>query len=725
MNNQKTKEIIKFSIYKNIQNKWFLIFNIISLISAVLILNWGAITNFFKVSDTEKPFEFAVIDSENLIYDELKKIESGENLKITKLEENTYTAENIPDNFAIIEVLPNDEECFRINLISKEGIKLSIYTLISEKMFEIRNILLSDNYGISKEKIELFQKDLSVNRIMLSVDTENSESKEYIKLFSAAVTYILAVFVFSKLASEISAEKQSKSTEYILTTVSEKEYLLAKIFSNVIVLVLQGLLMIVYYYIAAVISQIINIAQTDIELSKSLMLSSVSKEIVIYILMLIIYNVLNLILLCIFQSLIAAKTSSTSEAGNTVSLIILGMMVAYVVTVYFIRPYSKVGLLLYVISCLPVVSAYFVPAMMVIGQANIWQILISLLVLIISIPICFNLSAKPFKNGILDYTKVKKKKVKEEKRQEEFIADKNIKNIGFVVGMGLVIYISLQVIFSLICGMVLPVIFENLLNETDITLILQIVLQVLSLGIATKFVLNYTDRPISKRKLRGRDKTKIVFLALVLIFGLQFLLGLLYPKIGLDYSSVDIFDISYESSVLTKIIAVISIAVIPGIFEELFFRKALIDLTSKYNKKFALIFSAVLFGVVHMNLSQGLFAFAIGIVLGAIYLYTNDIKLTILIHFINNSFGVLEMILPENLANFLTLILFVCLIYGIDLFAKGLIKKESREKILGLFRIKVDLTGAKRYKYIFYDYVFDVAILLVFLMGVMTEKVLR
>lgn len=725
MNNQKTNEIIKFSIYKNIQNKWFLIFNIISLISAIFILNWGTITNFFKDSDTEKPFEFAVLDSGDLIYNELKKLESGENLKITKLDENTYTSDNIPDNFAIIEVLPDDEECFKINLISKEGIKLSIYTPISEKMFEIRNALLSDNYGISKEKIELFQKDLSVNRIMLSVDTENSESKEYIKLFSAAATYILAVFVFSKLASEISAEKHSKSTEYILTTVSEKEYLFAKIFSNVIVLVLQGLLMIVYYYIAAVISQIISIVQTDIELSTSLMLNSVSKEIVVYILMLIIYNILNLVLLCIFQALIAAKTSSTSEAGNTVSLIIFGMMIAYVATIYFIKPYSKVSLILYVISCLPIVSAYFVPAMMVIGQANIWQILISLLVLIVSIPVCFNFSAKPFKNGILDYTKVKKKKAKEEKRQEEFIEEKSIKNIGFVVGMGIVIYISLQVIFSLICGMVLPVIFENLLTETEITLILQMVLQVLSLGIATRFVLNYTDKPISKRKLKASEKTRIIFFALVLIFGLQFLLGILYPKIGLDYSSVDIFDISYESRILTKIIVVISIAVIPGIFEELFFRKALIDLTSKYNKKFALIFSAVLFGLVHMNLSQGLFAFAIGIVLGAIYIYTNDIKLTMLIHFINNGFGVLEMILYQNFASFLILILLACLIYGIDLFVKGLIKKESREKILGLFKIKIDLINAKKYKYIFYDYVFDVAILLVFLMSVMTEKVLR
>ena len=725
MNSQKTKEIIKFSIYKNIQNKWFLFFNVISLISAILILNWGSVTTLFKSEESEKPFEFAILDSGDLIYDGLKEIESGENIKITRITENIYNAENMPDDFAIIEVLPDEKECFKINLISKEGIELSVYTPVSEKMSEIRNKLFSQKYNISSEDILLFQKDLSVNRIMLSVNASDSETKEYIKFFSAAITYMLAVFVFSKLANEISQEKQSKSTEYILTTVSEKEYLFAKIFSNVIVLVLQGLLMIAYYYIAALISQIINIVQTDIELSTSIMFNNISKDIVIYILMLIIYNVLNLILLCIFQALVAAKTSSSSEAGNTVSLIVFCMMIAYIATIYFISPYNKVSAILYVISCLPLISAYFVPAMMVIGQAKIWQILISLLVLLVSIPISFNLSAKPFKNGILDYTKIKKKKVKELETQEEYIEKKSIKNIGFAVGMGLIIYVGLQIILSLICGMVLPTLFENLLNETELTLILQIILQVISLGISAKFVLSYADKKPEKKELKLGRKVKIILLAVISIFGLQFLLSILYPKIGLDYSSVDMFDISSDSSILTKIISIISVAVIPGIFEELFFRKALIDLTSKYSKKFALIFSAVLFGFVHMNLSQGLFAFIIGIVFGAIYLYTNDIKLTMIIHFINNGFATLEMILPEKFAIGLIFLLIASLVYGIDLFIRALINKESRKKIQDLLAIKVDFKLAKKYLYVFYDYVFDVALLLVMLMSVMTENLLR
>ena len=53
---------------------------------------------------------------------------------------------------------------------------------------------------------------------------------------------------------------------------------------------------------------------------------------------------------------------------------------------------------------------------MIIGQAKTWQIIVSFLLLIISIPVAFNICSKVFKNGVLDYNnkKSKNKKVKKE-----------------------------------------------------------------------------------------------------------------------------------------------------------------------------------------------------------------------------------------------------------------------------------------------------------------------
>ena len=59
---------------------------------------------------------------------------------------------------------------------------------------------------------------------MLGVDAENSDTKELIKLVATMVVYICLIFVLSRIASEIANEKVSKSIEYVLTSVSAKEY---------------------------------------------------------------------------------------------------------------------------------------------------------------------------------------------------------------------------------------------------------------------------------------------------------------------------------------------------------------------------------------------------------------------------------------------------------------------------------------------------------------------
>lgn len=730
MNSSKVKEIIKFSFYTNIQNKWFVIFNVMSLIGAILIMNWGLFSSAFKHSDSSETLDIAMLDNSNLVFEEFEEIfDSSGEYTLTKILENNYTAENIPDNLLIIEIMPDDVEVFKANVISKEGIKAAKFTPIKDSLYEIRNKLFTQKYNVSEENLNILQTELSINRVLLSVNADNSDVKEYIKLFSSALTYMIAVFMFSKLANEIIQEKQSKSIEYVLTTVSEKEYLFAKIFSNVAVLIIQGLFLICYYMIAVLISNLVTGAINDVSVDTSVLLNSVNKEVVYYILMLIVYNVLNLILLCLVQAVSASKTSSSSEAGNTVSLVTFGMLILYILTIYLITPYSKVNLLLYIASCLPVLSAYFVPAMMVIGQANVIQIVISLLLLIISIPLVFNYSAKSFKKGILNYTKLKKKsEVDKEREQENFIIKRKVKNFAFVVGTGIIIYIGVQTIFSLICSIALPSLLGDFFTETDITLIMQIILQVFSLGIASIFVCSYNSKNNDKdlKKIGMKQKTKIVLIAITVIFGLQFLLTwLVYPNIGLDYSSADLFDVSYDSSLISKIILVVALAITPAIFEELFFRKAIIDLSSKFGQKFALIFSALLFGIIHMNLSQGLFAFIIGLIFGMIYLYTNDIKLTMFIHFINNGFAALEMILPEDFALVIAGTLLLCLITGLVLFIKIISNKDNRKKIAKLLKVKVDSDVLCKIKYLFTDYTFDVAIILVALMSILTEKMLR
>lgn len=66
--------------------------------------------------------------------------------------------------------------------------------------------------------------------------------------------------------------------------------------------------------------------------------------------------------------------------------------------------------------------------------------------------------------------------------------------------------------------------------------------------------------------------------------------------------------------------------------EELLFRRAIIDRLRPWGAGFAVCASAFLFALVHGNLYQMLYAFTVGLILGCVYLYTGNVRWTMLLH---------------------------------------------------------------------------------------------
>ena len=75
------------------------------------------------------------------------------------------------------------------------------------------------------------------------------------------------------------------------------------------------------------------------------------------------------------------------------------------------------------------------------------------------------------------------------------------------------------------------------------------------------------------------------------------------------------------------------------VFEELLFRKLIIDRTVQYGEKLAVVLSALMFGFYHGNIYQFCYAFVLGCVFGYIYVKTGNVKYTIILHMMINFLG--------------------------------------------------------------------------------------
>lgn len=97
------------------------------------------------------------------------------------------------------------------------------------------------------------------------------------------------------------------------------------------------------------------------------------------------------------------------------------------------------------------------------------------------------------------------------------------------------------------------------------------------------------------------------------------------------------------------------VGIIGPILEELFFRKLLIDRMRPYGEVPAILISAAFFGMFHMNFSQFLYAFGIGLVLGFLYYRTGNFVITTALHALFNIvMSAIQMLFYAPLMEFLT-----------------------------------------------------------------------
>lgn len=738
MNNRKVKEIVKFSLNKNIQNKWFIILNVFMLITILITTNLSNIKNILESNNINLFNDnicIEIIDKENIALEEFQnEFSEDEKIEVKEVSENNYTKDTINDTVVVIEIAKDEKDVIKSKITSKEGIDGNVYDRILNVLTLVRNKEFSNKYDINKEAVQTLSKDLEIDRIMLGVNADNYNKKEIIKTVSTILIYLVSIFVFSKIANEIAQEKVSKSIEYVLTSVTEKEYLLAKIISVILLVVLQAIYMLIYYIIGNSIDTLINIGTISESTNSINILSivqNIDTEIVLYILTVFVYGILTLILMSIIQAAISSKTINMSEAGNTIALLTTITIFCYFVTLILITPYTNMTMGIYILSCIPLLSNYFIPAIMIIGQATMPQIIISLILLVLSIPVAFKICAPIFKNGVLDYKPNKKSKMikkvltKEEEQELKFKKAK-YKKFSFVVGMSLIVYVSVNIITELIgMSLILPML-KNKFDETQLTLILLLVTSIVSLVLAIVFVNLYklpTDK-IEKKKISLKNKISILFIGIFLMALLQTVLPFLYEAIGIDYTTEEMLSfISSMESPITKILMFITIAGEAAIFEELFFRKTLIDFSKKFGKLFSIVFPALLFGLVHMNSLQFFFAFGIGLIFGAIYVYTGDIKITMLLHFLNNGFSVAVLCFENNddILYKIVLLAIITVAIGIILTLKNIVKTVKKNKI---HLPKINKNEILDCKYIFLDYTFIISIALIALEFAVNENIL-
>jgi hypothetical protein len=102
-------------------------------------------------------------------------------------------------------------------------------------------------------------------------------------------------------------------------------------------------------------------------------------------------------------------------------------------------------------------------------------------------------------------------------------------------------------------------------------------------------------------------------------------------------------------SLVDLLFAMIAVALIPAVVEELFFRATLQKIIIDWSGKpiVSIIITAIIFSAFHFSYFGFLSRMSLGIVIGFVYYYSKNIWLPILLHFINNGIGIIALFLVK------------------------------------------------------------------------------
>ena len=113
--------------------------------------------------------------------------------------------------------------------------------------------------------------------------------------------------------------------------------------------------------------------------------------------------------------------------------------------------------------------------------------------------------------------------------------------------------------------------------------------------------------------------------------------GAILQNFGFSYN---VAQTENPTNIFGIILSFVATAVTPALVEEFAMRGAVMGTLRKYGESFAIITSALIFGLMHGNLVQIPFAFILGLFFGFAVIKSGTIWTAVIIHFLNNLFSI-------------------------------------------------------------------------------------
>ena len=409
--------LTKYSLGKKIKSKWFIVVNIIILLVISALINMDSIIKLFG-GDFNNNEEILVIDNigvidtfKNVYEINNKYLKSEINYSIEEYKEGYDNAiEEIKDTDKILIVIDKDETNYITSkLITNSSMDTITYTIISNTLDSVKREEVLKSYNITNEMYEKIESKVEVERIIL--DSENTDDNMLTNLVVTIITmpfFFLTVYLVQMIGAEINEEKSTKSMEIIISNVSAKTHFISKIISSNVFVLIQGALLLIYCIIGIIIRYFINgsiINSLPVELTtlgSTLSSSGIMDNIKIALPLMLLLLIITLFAYSIVSGVLASVTTNMEDYQQIQTPIVLILLAGFYLS--SLASIFKGSIFIKVASYIPFISSLLAPTMYALGEFSLFDMLISILLMVVTILLLMKYGFRIYKVGILNYS---------------------------------------------------------------------------------------------------------------------------------------------------------------------------------------------------------------------------------------------------------------------------------------------------------------------------------
>lgn len=269
-----------------------------------------------------------------------------------------------------------------------------------------------ERLNLDTNTLALLSTSIDIDRVVLSDKKSQDENMSLVMstVFPSLILpfFMLIIFLVQMVGGEICEEKTTKSMEIIISNVSPKVHLLAKIIANNLFVLLQALLLFIYGLIAFFISSSngsLNIPSEITSIWDSLSASGLINDIVSLLPFLLVLIILSFLAYSLLAGILASMTTNIEDFQQLQTPIVFILLAGYYLAI--MAGMFQGSIFLKIAGYIPLISCLLAPTLYIMGEISILDILIAIILLIGLLYLLIRYGMKIYKVGILNYSNEK------------------------------------------------------------------------------------------------------------------------------------------------------------------------------------------------------------------------------------------------------------------------------------------------------------------------------